>query len=239
MADDPKAGTTKKDGDGAAATPDVNALIAGLEQKIEQKLNQTAQALNGSLRSLYDRQLQALRSQLAELQGVRGDDGGGDDGRDPRRSSAPTRHAPDPYFERLRMNQEITEFKVDNPDYSGDPKVKAAVDALLADNARVHSVLAYNEEGLVDYRKTYRNALREVQVETLRASKDAADKAQREADTKRKSSKADATLSGGGTDEIPDEVLDKSPDDLTDEELDQLMGLRPKRKAPVGVATSR
>lgn len=227
MADNPNVDPSKKDKPDAAPSK-LEQLILGIDARI-----QALEKASAGQRSLYDRQLNDLRGQLSRALARRQSEDYGEEDAPPVQRPAPSRND-----EQRRMRAELLEFKVDHGSEYFSRKEK--VDALVNDPIWQLSDLVYNEEGQIDYTKTYRAALRDVMIREGAAARQVAAQAEKEEKEKKDAAKKDATLSGDAqADEIPEGILDKSIDDLTDAELDQVMGLKPKRVAPVGVATSR
>lgn len=238
VADNPNGTSTQ----GESGKPDptlekLTGLIQGLEAKIGKMESNLNSGLQGQ-RSLYDRQIGQLRQMLDRATAARSayEDGSGGG----QATSQTGQRTVDPHFERLRMRQELTDFKLDHG--TAYAKVKEAVDAIINNEARLQDVIVYNEEGLIDYRKTYRAALREAQLAESEKAQAAAQAAQAEADEKKKSAKAAATISGDGADEIEGGVTLDDIENMSDEEgadfilKSGLLGApSPKRVAPVGV----
>jgi hypothetical protein len=213
----------------------LEAMVTTLTSKIEKLGADTTNGLSG-LRSMYDRQLSNLRTQLSQARSGDGsydrpynrgtDDGDqGNQGRDV-----------DPFAEQDRFERGRDRFERTNKLYSSNPEIKKRVDALMADRARRDEILV-EREGRIDYERSYRTAYLIVRDQIAEEAEIAAAQARTQADEDKKKTKADAVLSGDSAEELPegltlDSINDMSADDMVKKGLVQ--GVK-RHKPLVGV----
>lgn len=190
MSNNPTGSTTPAataEGQGASASPE-NAASAGLEAAVNALRGQIATLTSGytGLRSLMDRR-------FAQLSGARGDqvnDGG--DGAGAQRGA--TDIDPDE-LEDMRRDNGIGRFLNLHPEAR---ELWNEVLKIVQDNSMTPVITAYTPNGKIDYYKSYRNALREVQIARYEAAKAAASDVAAASQRDNATARAQAATSGGG-----------------------------------------
>ena len=216
----PKENDGKQDAPGGQPeNADVKALREMVQSGFAKLTSDLQNGLNGQ-RSMYDRQIGAIRQQLQGRGTAEGsydrpyNRESNDRGADNQESETERVMAETDRFERARDR-----FERNHPQYRSNDDLRKRVDSIMNDQSRRAELLTRDDFGRISYDRAYRTAYLEARDQIATEAEAAAATARAQAETERRQSKADAALSGDVAEELPegltlDAVLDMSPEDM-------------------------